>query len=119
MTGEILRATPSKPYLCLVLTIEPSLVFELALAADTVERPKPTAGGPAVFTGGDPVMTDAFTRLLTCLNNRTDAAVPVRSAQAAARCDDERGRGRFSRRLSERVAVQPRVRGILRPAADR
>jgi AraC-like DNA-binding protein len=75
MTGEILRATPAKPYLCLVLTIEPSLVFELALAADSVERAKPTAGGPAVFTGGDPVMTDAFTRLVTCLNNRTDAAV--------------------------------------------
>jgi AraC-like DNA-binding protein len=75
MTGEILQATRAKPYLCLVLTIEPSLVFELVTAADTVERPKPTAGGPAVFTSADPVMTDAFTRLVTCLNNRADAAV--------------------------------------------
>src|SRR5689334_8550993 len=37
MTGEIQRATASKPYLCLVLAIEPSLVFELATAADAAE----------------------------------------------------------------------------------
>src|SRR4051794_10823138 len=30
VTGQVVEATPRKPHLCLVLEIEPSLVFELA-----------------------------------------------------------------------------------------
>lgn len=75
MTGEVLRATPSKPYLCLVLAIEPSAVFDLATLADAAEPPKPTSAAQAVFVSRDPAMTDAFGRLLACLNNRADTAV--------------------------------------------
>ena len=74
VTGEVVEATTSKPYLCLALEIDPSLVLELATAGC-----KPSAPGqakPSIFVGKtDPLMTNAFLRLLQCLDNPMDARV--------------------------------------------
>jgi len=75
ITGEILHASVRKPYLCLVLEIEPGLVFDLVSASESVERRRPMAGHAAIFVGRDAQMTDAFGRLLACLATPVDASV--------------------------------------------
>ena len=75
ITGEVLEASRSKPYLCLVLEIDASVVFELA----TVLKLPPSRAGAtprALFVGErDPDMTHAFERLVRCLAKRADAEV--------------------------------------------
>src|SRR4051812_11872180 len=60
LTGEVLAASKSKPYLCLVLEIDPAVVFELA----TVLKLPPGRAGAApraLFVGKrDAGMTQAF-----------------------------------------------------------
>ena len=75
ITGEVLEATSRRPYLCLVLAIEPSLVLELVSAAEAVERRTPGGPARAIFVGSDPAMTDAFARLLGCCRSPVDAQV--------------------------------------------
>jgi AraC-like DNA-binding protein len=74
VTGEIIEATPAKPYLCLALEIEANVVFELASAGCA-----PAASGDAkraIFVGqSDAQMTGAFSRLLECLPRPLDAEV--------------------------------------------
>jgi AraC-like DNA-binding protein len=73
VTGEVLEATARRPYLCLVLDIEPSVVFELVSAA---EAPRSSAGPKrAIFVGSDAAMTDAFLRLLRCSRSPIDVRV--------------------------------------------
>jgi AraC-like DNA-binding protein len=75
-TGEIVEATPRKPYLCLVLEIEPSVVFELASATAALRATAPDRASKGIFVGtSDPIMTDAFARLLRCLRDPMDARV--------------------------------------------
>lgn len=81
-TGEIIEATPKKPYLCLVLEIDPSLVFELVSASTSFGASSMPPAGEAgdgkkgLFVGAsDPIMTDAFSRLVRCLGNPMDARV--------------------------------------------
>ena len=75
MTGAILEASPRRPYLCLVLAIDASAVFELsALLAPGVATPSGSAR--AIFVGqSDAQMTDAFSRLARCLGTPTDLEV--------------------------------------------
>lgn len=76
MTGEIVEASPRKPYLCLVLEIDPSLVFELASASGGLRPSHSGLAKKAIFVGAsDPTMTDAFSRLLRCLPSPMDAQV--------------------------------------------
>jgi AraC-like DNA-binding protein len=74
VSGEIVEASRKKPYVCLVLEIDPNLVFELAAAMDTLH-----AGGQApraLFVGQrNPDITSAFERLVRCLGRREDVAV--------------------------------------------
>jgi AraC-like DNA-binding protein len=74
-TGEILNASQREPYLCLVLEIDPALVFELVARCDDVERRTANASRTAIFTSRDDAMTDAFTRLLRCTRSPIDAEV--------------------------------------------
>jgi AraC-like DNA-binding protein len=74
-TGEILDATPKKPYLCLVLEIDPASVFELVARCDDVERRTSSASRTAIFVTRDDQMTDAFTRLMRCSRSPVDAEV--------------------------------------------
>jgi AraC-like DNA-binding protein len=76
MTGQVLEATPSKPYLCLVLEIEPSLVFELATASAGLAPESSPRTEPAIFVGKrDEQLTDAFFRLLQCSATPLDAQI--------------------------------------------
>jgi AraC-like DNA-binding protein len=74
ITGEVLEASAQKPYLCLVLEIDPGVVFELA----TVLKAPPSAGaGPRALFVGEPdaQVAGAFERLIRCLGKPTDTAV--------------------------------------------
>ena len=78
MTGQVIEASSAKPYLCLVLEIDPSLVFELTTASTStglapawVERAE-----QAIFVGKrDEQLGDAFLRLLLCAASPLDAQV--------------------------------------------
>jgi AraC-like DNA-binding protein len=75
VTGEVLEATKAKPYLCLVLELEASLVFELV---SVLKLPAARAGSTprALFVGKrEAEMSLAFERLVRCLSQRTDAEV--------------------------------------------
>lgn len=74
VSGEVVEATPKRPYLCLAVEIEPSLVFELASLVEPASVGSARKKG--IFVGKrDERMTDAFTRLLRCLDDATDARV--------------------------------------------
>ncbi|RYE89618.1 MAG: AraC family transcriptional regulator, partial [Myxococcales bacterium] len=76
VVGEILEAAPGEPYLCLVLEVDPTTVFELVAASQGLEPRRVRAPGPAMVVGEpDGAMTDAFTRLLRCLHTPLDARV--------------------------------------------
>lgn len=76
ITGEIMEASGKRPYLCLVLEIEPSLVFELVAATEGLEPRRPRLTHQAIFVGqSDPAMTDAMLRLLRSLRNPVDARI--------------------------------------------
>ena len=76
MTGQIIEASAREPYLCLVLVIEPSLVFELTSTAADLS-PAPSSGSErAIFVGKrDERISNAFFRLLQCSANPLDARV--------------------------------------------
>jgi AraC-like DNA-binding protein len=76
VTGAVIEATPRKPYICLVLAIDPSLVFELASVAPGGAIGSAARARRAIFVGQrDDQVTDAFLRLLRCLATPTDARV--------------------------------------------
>src|SRR5215475_4002373 len=74
ITGEVTEATPRRPYIVLVLEIEPHIVFDLVSGAANAER---RTAQRAIFVGRDERMTDAFRRLLRCLADPGDAQVLV------------------------------------------
>jgi len=73
VTGEIVEASARAPYLCLVLEIDPSTVFDLV----TESRASPSrTSEPAIFVGvREAQMSDAFLRLLRCLESADEARV--------------------------------------------
>jgi AraC-like DNA-binding protein len=75
VTGEIIEASVKKPYLCLVLAIEPRAIFDLVTEAGDLLRPARTAAR-ALFVGErDPRMSDAFLRLVQTLDHPAEARV--------------------------------------------
>jgi AraC-like DNA-binding protein len=75
ITGEVLEASKARPYLCLVLEIDPSVVFELATVLKT---PVARAGAAprALFVGErDAELAQAFERLVRCLGRPADVEV--------------------------------------------
>lgn len=76
MTGQIIEATTAKPYLCLVLEIEPSLVFELTSDSSGLLPESSSRAEPGIFIGKrDEQLTDAFSRLMQCCASPLDAKV--------------------------------------------
>lgn len=72
-TGEVVQATPREPYLCVVIGIEPTLVYEILQSAP---RAIGVSSQPGLFVGRtDGAMTDAVARLLRCLDSAGDRAV--------------------------------------------
>lgn len=75
VSGEVVEASSRRPYIVLALEIEPSVVFDLVSASESLERRGPTIGHQGIFVGRDEEMTDAFARLLKSLANPVDAQV--------------------------------------------
>jgi AraC-like DNA-binding protein len=75
VSGAVVTAAPSKPYLCLVVAIEPRLIFDLVTETGELLRPSRTAAR-AIFVGQrDPRMSDAFLRLVRTLDSPAEARV--------------------------------------------
>lgn len=74
VTGEVVEATRRRPYLVLVLEIEPSTVFDLVTASGSAGRRRDGAHR-AIFVDHDDAMTAAFARLLGSLRDPLDVAV--------------------------------------------
>jgi AraC-like DNA-binding protein len=76
MTGAVTEASPKKPYICLVLAIDASLVFELASVSTVRAHGAVSPSRRAIFVGqSDAETTSAFLRLVRCLRTPTDAEV--------------------------------------------
>lgn len=74
VTGEIVEASARKPYLCLVIALEPSVVYEV-LQDGQLDIPV-AASQAGIFVGrGDPLLGDAVLRLARCLDDPRDCAV--------------------------------------------
>lgn len=75
-TGEIVEASPRRPYLCVVIAIDPGVVFELVSAAEGVAPRPQRKARPGLFVADhDPELTDAVGRLLGCLDRPADTRV--------------------------------------------
>jgi len=73
ITGEIIEASAKKPYLCWVVAIEPTVVYDVLRAGDFSA---PGASGPGIFVGrSDAQLGDAVLRLVRCLDDERDRAV--------------------------------------------
>jgi AraC-like DNA-binding protein len=76
VTGEVVEAAPGRPYLCMVLEIDPAVVFELASASASHTEAAPGSSRRGIFVGqSDAMMTHAFLRLAMCLERAADAEV--------------------------------------------
>lgn len=74
--GQIVEATPQKPFLSLALTMDLSQVAGLALEADIPELPvKPNADRGMMVSGFDAPLLDALIRLVRLLDSPQDARV--------------------------------------------
>lgn len=73
VTGEVTEASPKKPYYCLMLEIDPVMVFDI-LKEQSQAKIAPAKKG--IFIGKlEDSMADAFIRLMRCLKNPKDVSV--------------------------------------------
>jgi len=75
LTGEIIEATPARPYLCLVVSLAPTLIYDVLQSATR----SPGTGAKAGLHVGraDAALVDAIARLARCLDSRDDGAVLI------------------------------------------
>lgn len=75
VTGEVTIASPKKPYLCIMLELDPVVVFDVLKEQS---HPKSSSAKRGIFVGQlESSMENAFVRLLNCLKNPSD--VPILS----------------------------------------
>ncbi|MES2205864.1 MAG: AraC family transcriptional regulator [Pseudomonadota bacterium] len=75
VSGQVTQATPEQPYLCLVLTIEPNLIYEIITALNlAATAPHPLEKGFFVEQV-KPDLTDAFLRLMRTLEDKNDCLI--------------------------------------------
>lgn len=73
VTGRVTSASTKTPYLCLVLEIDPTLVYEILKSSDLSADPSALKG---IFLDKvTPDLTDSFLRLLRTLKNKNDTHV--------------------------------------------
>ncbi|MDB4943282.1 MAG: araC [Labilithrix sp.] len=76
MTGEIVEATPRRPYLCIALGIDAGAVYDVLRDASSSLVDRGTSDGPSIFIGRNELpVTDAVLRLARCLDDPGDRAV--------------------------------------------
>src|SRR5688572_10223004 len=67
VTGEITEATRARPYLCLVVSVEPALIYEVLQIPGLQVGAGAQAG---VYVGrAEPRLNDAIARLARCLDS--------------------------------------------------
>lgn len=76
VTGEVIEATAARPYLCLVVSIEPPLVYDVLQATPTRVGTHSQQAGVQVGRAA-PALTDVVARLVRCLDSSGDCAVLV------------------------------------------
>ncbi len=75
LTGEIVEATPARPYLCLVVALSPALIYDVL---QHTTRRLEAGSRPGLYVGrADSALTDAMARLVRCLDSSDDGAVLV------------------------------------------
>lgn len=73
VVGEVVKASATAPYLCLVLRLDQQVIYEVV---DKVGPLQNGAGETGVFTDDvTAALTDAFLRLMRCLENNNDRDV--------------------------------------------
>ncbi len=73
VVGEVLRASPESPYMCLVLNLDQKVIYELVQKTGPLQIGSQEVG---VFTDeATGPLTDAFLRLLRTLDNENDRRV--------------------------------------------
>lgn len=80
MTGQIIEATPARPYLCLRIDIDPRLVVELSTQLPSTQLPSPDTrreaeGRPLFIARTSAPLLDAVLRLARLLDAPEEAAV--------------------------------------------
>lgn len=75
VTGEIIEAVKERPYLCLVVSVEPPLIYDVLQTIPMQLQPGSQSG---LYVGrAEPALTDAVARLVRCLDSGSDRAVLV------------------------------------------
>jgi AraC-like DNA-binding protein len=73
VTGEIVEASGREPYLCLVVSLDPALVYDILQTAHHEIPPRPQ---PGLYVGkASPALHDAVARLARCLDSAGDSVV--------------------------------------------
>lgn len=73
VTGEVIEASARAPYLCLVIGIDPALVFDVMQSGELNVAAGSQAG--LFFGRARPELQDAVSRLTRCLDSTQDSAV--------------------------------------------
>ncbi len=75
VTGEIIEATPSRPYLCLVVSLPSALIYDVL---QTMKRPVGAGEKAGIYVGrAESALSDAVARLTLCLDSSDDGAILV------------------------------------------
>lgn len=75
LTGEIIEATSARPYLCMVVSLDPPLIYDVL---QSTSRRLGVGARAGLYVGrADSALTDAIARLARCLDSRDDRAVLV------------------------------------------
>ncbi len=75
VTGEIIEATTGRPYLCLVISIDAPLVYDVL---QTMPMRMEAGSQSGLYVGrAEPVLTDAVARFVRCRDSSSDRVVLV------------------------------------------
>ncbi len=80
ITGQIVKATPEKPYLCVHLQLEMSQIFEVVQSSNQ-EKPNSSPGRGLVISRINDSLLDVVLRLIRLLENPKDIPVLAESIQ--------------------------------------
>ena len=75
ITGEIIEASPERPYFCVALEIEPSQIYEILRTLDESPEPEQADARGFYFGGKDKSLSRAVLRLMETLDDSRDRKI--------------------------------------------
>lgn len=73
LIGEVTKATPSQPYLCVQIELNPQIIGELAAQAPHLATPREDSSSRGLYVEkADAALVDSFTRLMQLLETPRD-----------------------------------------------